>query len=83
MAEIVTVQLFPPVPVGLRAAQTNPMSRETLVVPIPCYEYPNVQDVRVEPNDPAFIYFTTRQGDNIESNLPFIIKRENKSEGDA
>ncbi len=81
MAENVTVQLFSPTPVGVRAAQTNPMSRESVLVPIPCYEYANVQDLEVDSD--GTIAFTTRQGDRIESNLKYLVKRENKSEGDA
>jgi hypothetical protein len=81
MAEIVTVQLFPPQPVGVRAAQTNPMSREAVLVPIPCYEYQNATDVSTGAWNG--ITFTTRQGDRIESNLPYLVRRESKSEGDA
>ncbi len=32
---------------------------------------------------PVGVRFTTRQGDRIESNLKYLVKRENKSEGDA
>jgi hypothetical protein len=58
------------------------MSREPILVPVPCYQYVHVTDVDVDELG-RVISFTNRGGERIESNLPFLVKRENKPEGNA
>lgn len=79
MAEEITVQLFPPTPAGVQVANTpNGM----LPISTPMYEYGNCTDVSFD-LERRLIQFTNRRKERIESNLPFIVKREYKSEGEA
>lgn len=79
MAEEITVELFPPNPPGY-AVQNTPQG--PLPVPLAAIPYRGVRDVEVDDLGKV-ITFTERTGDRIESNLPFVVRRAVKSEGDA
>lgn len=81
MAEEITVQLFPPQPAGM-AIQNAPLAGGSVVVPVPMYEYARVKDVLYD-TERKCISFTNRQGDRIESTLPWIVKRSYTGEADA
>lgn len=80
MTETITVQLFPPTPVGIRIMPLGPQG--AIPVSEPCYQYENVKDVLYD-TERRCISFTNRQGDRIESSLPWIVKRSYTGEADA
>ena len=83
MAEEIKVQLFPPQPAGL-GFQNVPLGRagDTVAIPIPMYEYTHVSDVDADYTNHC-ISFTTRQGDRVESCLPWIVLRSYTADTDA
>jgi hypothetical protein len=78
MATEITVQLFPAAGGGVQVANTP---QGPIPVPIPFMSYERVREIVNW--DQNGIRFVTRAGDEIMSNIPYLVKWTNVAEGSA
>lgn len=79
MSVEITVQIFPNPGAGIQTMQSS--RGEVMHVPVPFINYQKVRDILFRDKDT--ISFLTRTGEEISTNMPYLVVRKTEPEGNA